>query len=148
MNAWISQIMYALTLRLRPKRRDAWLSRGFSRIQPHRLFRYWEKKIESDPLIRQTAIQLYNEFLGKTKQSATFAGRFKGFSGAVVDWVRDGGRLVADAVWQKRIEFCGACEHWESQKWGGAGRCVICGCSGAKQRLASAECPIGKWGRV
>jgi len=148
MNVWIAHIMYALTLRTRPRFKEAWLARGFARIGPMRLFAYWVDKVERDSAIQKLALQIYDEFLQKTGQNASFIAKAKSFNSTMVDWVRDGGRIASDSVVDRRFALCKACEQWDVNGWGGTGKCLVCGCSGAKQRLATAECPLGKWGRV
>jgi hypothetical protein len=47
---------------------------------------------------------------------------------------------------QVRVDTCGACEHWDSSGFGGTGQCKVCGCSTqVKLRMATTECPIGRW---
>lgn len=50
--------------------------------------------------------------------------------------------LVPDEVYEMRLAVCRACPHHRADD-----RCGLCGCylAGAKARLATEHCPIGKW---
>ncbi len=55
--------------------------------------------------------------------------------------------LADDATFEKRISICETCPYLISTM--GINRCNICGCGlTMKVRLASSECPIGKWKRM
>lgn len=69
----------------------------------------------------------------------------KNFAGAMIDWAKCGFKLVDDTVLAERKAICIACEFWQGDGYMGAGKCSKCGCSGVKLKLASSNCPIGKW---
>lgn len=54
--------------------------------------------------------------------------------------------LVPPEVLAERSALCMACDYNAHRDTGGI-RCMKCGCTGAKTRLATEACPIGKWGR-
>lgn len=56
-------------------------------------------------------------------------------------------RATAEQHAERMVE-CNACEFWDPKARLGLGKCAKCGCTGAKQWIASSECPIGKWGPV
>ena len=49
-----------------------------------------------------------------------------------------------------RMSICRKCDYWEEVARWGLGKCRHhkCGCTKYKQKLASEECPLGKWGRL
>jgi hypothetical protein len=61
-------------------------------------------------------------------------------------WAREGFAVVHPETLEARRTICQACEHWKAEAFGGRGRCLKCGCSGAKLRLPHEKCPVGKWG--
>lgn len=70
------------------------------------------------------------------------------FSVSMVQWMKDGMRVVSPRQFRIRRELCEACRYWKgegSQWW--LGRCRKCGCSGLKLHLASEVCPINRWGK-
>jgi hypothetical protein len=51
--------------------------------------------------------------------------------------------MASQADYQARWAICTACDQHD------AGRCRTCGCfTGAKVRVASESCPVGKWTQV
>lgn len=54
--------------------------------------------------------------------------------------------IVPAGVLAERSDLCLSCEFNMLRESGGI-RCAKCGCTGAKVRLATEACPIGKWGR-
>ncbi len=52
--------------------------------------------------------------------------------------------IVSDALRQRRLAQCGACEH--ARRSAGVLRCGKCGCLMAvKAKFSQAQCPAGKW---
>lgn len=50
---------------------------------------------------------------------------------------------------QVRLDTCKSCPYWDSEGFGGTGRCKQCGCSTqVKLRMATSECPMGYWQAV
>jgi hypothetical protein len=73
------------------------------------------------------------------------AGNFIGAMGA---YAKDGFRNVNKEEHAVRQAICNGCEFWDAKARMGAGKCMKCGCSGAKLWMASSECPIKKWGKI
>jgi hypothetical protein len=68
-------------------------------------------------------------------------------STSVMEWARSGFQPTKPETLQARLEECQKCEFWDSQGFFNTGRCRKCGCSTqAKLRMATASCPVGKWG--
>jgi hypothetical protein len=76
---------------------------------------------------------------------AKMAGNFIGAMGA---YAKDGFRNVNKEEHAVRQAICNGCEFWDRNARMGAGKCMKCGCSGAKLWMASSECPIKKWGKI
>ena len=70
------------------------------------------------------------------------------FAGAMGAYAMDGFRHASKEQHAERLAICNACEFWDAKARLGAGKCLKCGCAGAKLWIASSECPIKKWGRV
>lgn len=65
---------------------------------------------------------------------------------SVAKWADNGFVSTDETTLKIRTELCKGCEFWNSQHFGGTGRCMKCGCSTwAKIRMATEKCPIGKW---
>jgi hypothetical protein len=72
--------------------------------------------------------------------------KIKSFSRSIYRWARSGFSKASEKQINKRLEICRGCEFWDSEAWGGTGKCKKCGCSTyAKIRLKTEKCPIGKW---
>jgi len=72
-----------------------------------------------------------------------------GIGGSMVSWAKSGFKVVNDEMLEFRQNICGGCEFWDVKAFRGTGRCLKCGCSTkVKLRLATASCPVGKWGVV
>lgn len=68
------------------------------------------------------------------------------FARAMVDWARDGCRVLAKEKYQARRDICEGCQYWRGEgTLTGTGRCGKCGCAGLKLFLATERCPDGKW---
>ncbi len=70
------------------------------------------------------------------------------FSKSIFAWAKAGFKVVSEEDFAKRKEICGSCEFWKGDANMGTGKCLKCGCSGAKLWLATSTCPINKWGQV
>lgn len=67
-------------------------------------------------------------------------------TGEVARWTASGFARVSDSVLEERLAICRDCPQWDASGFGGTGRCRLCGCStAAKLRMATAECPEGRW---
>lgn len=73
--------------------------------------------------------------------------QLKTFSKAMVDFAGSGFKKVSQEVFDKRMNECNKCEFWQKNALAGMGRCMKCGCSGAKQWMPTQQCPIGRWGK-
>jgi hypothetical protein len=59
---------------------------------------------------------------------------------SLAEWSASGFKTCDGDQLNKRLELCGSCEYSINK------RCLKCGCFiGAKTRLATSKCPIGKW---
>lgn len=70
-------------------------------------------------------------------------------AGSLRRWAQQGFNGVSEEVLEARLSACKTCEFWDAQSFNNTGRCTKCGCSTwAKLRMATEECPIGKWKAV
>ena len=67
------------------------------------------------------------------------------FTKATYNWAKSGFKLAGEAELARRKSICNKCNFWYPTARMGLGKCLKCGCSSAKLKLASEECPIGKW---
>jgi len=67
------------------------------------------------------------------------------FTSATFRWASAGFKIADDETLAKRQAFCDTCQYWKASARLGMGKCLKYGCSLAKLKLASEECPIGKW---
>ena len=67
------------------------------------------------------------------------------FTKSTAFWAKRGFPISSKSTWEARRDICLNCEFWDSKNFWGAGRCLKCGCTGAKLWMATASCPIGKW---
>lgn len=67
------------------------------------------------------------------------------FTKASYNWAKSGFKLADEAELARRTQICNKCKFWYPAARMGLGKCLKCGCSLAKLKLASEECPIGKW---
>jgi hypothetical protein len=66
--------------------------------------------------------------------------------GSLANFARSGFATTDAETLATREAACKSCELWDSAAINGTGRCRKCGCSTwTKLRMASAQCPIGKW---
>lgn len=67
------------------------------------------------------------------------------FTKATYNWAKSGFKLADEAELARRKSICNNCNFWYPTARMGLGKCLKCGCSLAKLKLASESCPIGKW---
>ena len=67
------------------------------------------------------------------------------FTKATYNWAKSGFKLADEAELARRTQICNKCKFWYPTARMELGKCLKCGCSLAKLKLASEECPIGKW---
>jgi hypothetical protein len=73
----------------------------------------------------------------------------KNFFNSAVGFAASGFKITPMEEIQNRLDVCYKCENFDSSGFNGTGRCRDCGCSlKLKIRMASAECPVGKWGKA
>ena len=70
---------------------------------------------------------------------------FQKFTKATYNWAKSGFKLADDAELARRKSICNSCKFWYPTARMELGKCLKCGCSSAKLKLASEKCPIGKW---
>jgi hypothetical protein len=71
--------------------------------------------------------------------------QLKSLATAALEYAKSGFKDCPDKEYQERLAICGGCEFFDKAAFNGAGRCLKCGCSGLKLKLAISSCPIGKW---
>jgi hypothetical protein len=75
-----------------------------------------------------------------------FTEMIRSASSSVFNFAQSGFSVVNAETLSARESLCKSCEFWDSEAINGTGRCKICGCATwVKLRMASEECPIGKW---
>jgi len=72
--------------------------------------------------------------------------QFKTLVDAAVQYAQSGFKNCTEEQYQERLAICKGCEFYEMAGFGGIGRCLKCGCSGAKLKLGISSCPVNKWG--
>lgn len=82
-----------------------------------------------------------------TTVEASIPQQAKSLTKAAVDWAKSGFKMAPGDVYADRMVICRNCEFWKEISGPVIGRCMKCGCTGAKQKLATSKCPIGKWGQ-
>jgi hypothetical protein len=61
-------------------------------------------------------------------------------------WASKGFPIANKEIIESRYSICKECDKWNSNGFGGTGKCTACGCSTkAKLVLGSSQCPLGKW---
>lgn len=85
----------------------------------------------------------------------TFPKMLKGFAKEIAKWTLAGFPRVNDAILKERLEICDKCTEVKRMRAFGVMFCGKCGCAvggGGKRtvklHLATAQCPINKWGPV
>ena len=56
-------------------------------------------------------------------------------------WAAAGFQVVTEEVHLSRSAQCAICPQWDARR----GKCLECGCYGAKHWMASETCPLGRW---
>ena len=69
------------------------------------------------------------------------------FTNATFRWASAGFKIADDETLAKRQAICDTCQYWKASARLGMGKCLKCGCSLAKLKLASEKCPIEKWSK-
>jgi hypothetical protein len=69
----------------------------------------------------------------------------KNAMGAAKRFAKSGFAMVPDEEFKRRSDICASCEFWEASARMGMGKCLKCGCSSTKFRMASEKCPLEKW---
>lgn len=73
----------------------------------------------------------------------------KNFFNSAAGFVASGLKVTPVDEIQNRLDICKKCENFDGSGFNGTGRCRDCGCSlKLKIRMASSECPVGKWTKV
>ena len=70
----------------------------------------------------------------------------KNFVISMTESAKTGFKKVTPEQHAERMTVCNGCQFWDGKARMGAGKCAKCGCTGAKQWLASSSCPINLWG--
>jgi len=128
-----------------PKKRRAWMTRGFKKISKEKLVDYWMKKIPTDPKAMEIYCNLYPKDIEKNgiPSISIMAGTFVT---SMKNWAQSGFKTANQEIFNSRISICKQCPEWDKDAFAGSGRCNKCGCSTqAKLRMATEKCPIGKW---
>jgi len=63
------------------------------------------------------------------------------FTSATFHWASAGFKITDDETLAKRQAFCDTCQYWKASARLGMGKCLKCGCSLAKLKLASEKMP-------
>ncbi len=71
----------------------------------------------------------------------------KNAMGAAKRFAKSGFAMVSDEEFKRRSEICASCEFWDASARMGLGKCLKCGCTSSKFRMATEKCPMGKWDR-
>ena len=89
----------------------------------------------------------YDDIVGNSQEanSPSMLKMLQNFTSATFHWASAGFKIADDETLAKRQAFCDTCQYWKASARLGMGKCLKCGCSLAKLKLAFEECPIGKW---
>ena len=78
-------------------------------------------------------------------ESASLGRMAAGFTRSMVDFAKDGFRLVSDEQYEERLAICHACDFYVRK----ANRCRKCGCGlRYKPRGRAFRCPVDKWPEI
>lgn len=69
----------------------------------------------------------------------------KNLGSAAVGFAKSGFSMATPDQVAYRMDICSRCEFWKPDARFGLGKCLKCGCTSMKQKLASSVCPIGSW---
>jgi hypothetical protein len=111
----------------------------FSEADRHKI---WQQVFEQSKL--QSRLNKEQESLHYAEPS--FGTKLRSLTTSLTEWAAAGFKVVTAEQFDQRLDECRQCEYWDPQAMAGTGKCRKCGCSTqAKLRLATAQCPIGKW---
>ena len=74
--------------------------------------------------------------------------QLKSLADAAKSYASSGFKNCTDDQYKERQIICNGCEFYDRNAFMGTGRCLKCGCSGIKLKIAASKCPIDKWGAV
>lgn len=122
-------------------------ARYFKEAHPETFWPDKKKKenstLEENPIPEENIIpKVINDFDPSLFQMA------KNFGTAMLDSAKTGFKKVTPEQHAERMLICNACEFWDGKARMGMGKCLKCGCTGAKQWLTSSTCPINLWGSL
>ena len=85
--------------------------------------------------------------MDKNIPEADLLQKAKNFASAIGGWATTGFQHVDTETFQRRLQFCKACEYWKPDAFLNTGKCGICGCSVGKLYLPQSKCPhsVPKW---
>ena len=112
-----------------------------------RLFLEKVQRQESNPKVTTPKKPIDNTSETKVDQQLPSVGTMaKNLGKAAVDWTKSGFKMSDKEEYDKRMVICRACPYWKELPGSRLiGRCLKCGCTGAKQKIKTSKCPIGKW---
>ena len=84
----------------------------------------------------------------KNGVEASIPQQAKNFVKSMGSWAKSGFKLASKEEYDNRMIICRKCEFWTEIPGPIIGRCKKCGCTGAKQKLATSRCPINLWGKT
>jgi hypothetical protein len=84
----------------------------------------------------------------KPEKSPSIVKMASNFASAMKDFAESGFLRVTPEQYNSRMDICNKCEFWQPDARMGLGKCLKCGCTGAKQWIATSVCPIEKWGAI
>jgi hypothetical protein len=94
-------------------------------------------------------MELPVNYKGATKNyPPSVATQLKSLAEAAKSYASSGFKNCEEYQYQARLAICNGCEFYDRNAFMGAGRCLKCGCSGLKLKIAASKCPIDKWGPV
>jgi hypothetical protein len=105
-------------------------------------------KIENDLI--SFDVNKYEEIRKKyLPQSPDLMEKIKALASDSSEWAKSGFKTATTTKLEDRLAICKGCEFWDQKGFGNTGKCTKCGCSTqAKLRMATAKCPIDKWGAI
>jgi hypothetical protein len=76
-------------------------------------------------------------------------GMAKSFFDSAAKFAASGFPITPIEILEARLKVCESCENLQPEGFAGTGQCGLCGCSiKMKTRMATTECPAGKWGPI
>ena len=102
---------------------------------------YWENKKNKDDFLRNPHSPEEVKEPSLMKMAGNLASAMKSFAGS-------GFLRVTKEQHAERMTICNGCEFWKADARFGLGKCLKCGCTGAKQWIATSVCPINKCGAI